>query len=213
MHVFKKHGNKQERSSGQEQGRLPDTVSDEALLAAIVDRDVGAMEVLYQRYHRVLYALAYRIVSDHQIAEDLLQECFLAVWRSASSYLPQSGKVQSWLFSIIHHRAIDYVRSLQRRSALNETALDEIDLDESAGSPDTWNEAWLSMQCAQVREALMSLRKEQRLVIELAYFQGWTHTEIAEGCHIPLGTVKARMRLGLLHLKRLLERKGIDGST
>jgi RNA polymerase sigma factor (sigma-70 family) len=213
MHVFKKHGNKQERSGRQEQGRLPDTVSDEAILAAIARKEIGAMEILYQRYHRVLYSLAYRIVVDHQVAEDLLQECFLAVWDSASSYVPQNGKVQSWLFSIIHHRAIDYLRSLQRRAAFNETTLDEIDLDESAGSPDVRDEGWLSVQRAQVREALMGLRKEQRLVIELAYFQGWTHAEIAEGCHIPLGTVKARMRLGLLHLKRLLERKGIDGST
>lgn len=185
-------------------------LSDEALLKAIAGGAVWAMESLYQRYSRLLYSLAYRMVADHQIAEDLAQEAFLAVWRRATSYSPQSGAARSWLLSILHHRAIDHLRKVRRRSSMPEAPLEEIELDESTATPDVWDDAWRSLQSTQVRTALMQIPTEQRLVIELAYFQGWTHTEIAEGIQIPLGTVKARMRLGLLHLKRALEQMGID---
>lgn len=185
-------------------------ISDENLIRAIAGGAVWAMEPLYQRYSRVLYSLAYRMVSDHQIAEDLLQDAFLAVWRRATSYSPQSGAVRSWLISIVHHRTIDYLRSVRRRSVLKEATWEEVERDERTAQPDAWDEAWQSIQSAQVREALMRLPTEQRLVIELAYFQGWTHSEIAEGCQIPLGTVKARMRLGIMHLKRVLEQMGVS---
>ncbi|HEX6110259.1 MAG TPA: sigma-70 family RNA polymerase sigma factor [Ktedonobacteraceae bacterium] len=184
--------------------------SDEALLNAIAGGAVWAMESLYQRYSRILYSLAYRMVADHQVAEDLLQDAFLAVWRRATSYSPQTGAARSWLISILHHRTIDYLRKVRRRSTIQEASLEEIELDESIAYPDTWDEAWQSVKSSHVRAALMKIPTEQRLVIELAYFQGWTHTEIAEGTQIPLGTVKARMRLGLLHLKQILIEMGID---
>jgi RNA polymerase sigma-70 factor, ECF subfamily len=185
-------------------------LSDEALISAIASGAVWAMEPLYQRYSRVLYSLAYRMIADHQIAEDLIQEAFLSVWRRATSYSPQSGAVRSWLVSIVHHRAIDYLRAVRRRSALKETTWEEAEQDERTAFPDVWDEAWRSVQSAQVRVALMNIPTEQRMVIELAYFQGWTHSEIAAGCQIPLGTVKARMRLGLLHLKRELAQLGVN---
>lgn len=184
--------------------------SDEALIHAIAGGAVWAMEPLYQRYSRILYSLAYRMVSDHQIAEDLIQDAFLSVWRRATSYSPQSGAVRSWLISIVHHRTIDYLRSMRRRSVLKEATWEEVEQDERAAIPDVWDEVWRSVQGTQVRAALMNIPTDQRMVIELAYFQGWTHTEIAEGCQIPLGTVKARMRLGLLHLKRALEQMGVS---
>ena len=184
--------------------------SDEALLNAIAGGAVWAMESLYQRYSRILYSLAYRMVADHQIAEDLLQDAFLVVWRRATTYSPQTGAARSWLISILHHRTIDYLRKVRRRSTILETSLEEIELNESIAYPDTWDEAWQSVKSSHVRAALMNIPTEQRLVIELAYFQGWTHTEIAEGTQIPLGTVKARMRLGLLHLKQILIKMGID---
>src|SRR6266853_906932 len=184
--------------------------SDEALLNAIAGGAVWAMESLYLRYSRILYSLAYRMVADHQVAEDLLQDAFLAVWRRATSYSPQTGAARSWLISILHHRTIDYLRKVRRRSTIQEAPLEEIELNESITYPDTWDEAWQSVKSAHVREALMNIPTEQRLVIELAYFQGWTHTEIAEGTQTPLGTVKARMRLGLNRLKRALEEVGID---
>ena len=184
--------------------------SDEALLNAIAGGAVWAMESLYQRYSRILYSLAYRMVADHQVAEDLLQDAFLAVWRRATSYSPQSGAARSWLISILHHRTIDYLRKVRRQSSIQVAPLEEIELNESIAYPDTWDEAWQSVKSSHVRAALMKIPTEQRLVIELAYFQGWTHTEIAEGTQIPLGTVKARMRLGLLNLKQILIKMGID---
>ena len=184
--------------------------SDEALILAIAGGAVWAMEPLYQRYSRILYSLVYRMVSDHQVAEDLIQDAFLSVWRRAVSYSPQSGAVRSWLISIVHHRTIDYLRSVRRRSVLKETTWEEAEVDERAAFPDVWEEAWRSAQSAQVRAALMNIPTEQRMVIELAYFQGWTHSEIAAGCQIPLGTVKARLRLGLIHLKRALEKMGVN---
>jgi RNA polymerase sigma factor (sigma-70 family) len=191
-------------------GNTANELSDEALLSAIAGGAVWAMDSLYQRYSRILYSLAYRMVADHQIAEDLLQDAFLSVWRRSTSFSPQAGAARSWLISILHHRAIDHLRRVRRRSSIQEAPLDELELDETTAVPDVWDEAWRSVQSSQVRAALMKIPTEQRLVIELAYFQGWTHVEIAEGTQTPLGTVKARMRLGLNHLKRALEEQGID---
>ncbi len=188
----------------------PNELTDEALLNAIAGGAVWAMESLYERYSRILYSLAYRMVADHQVAEDLLQDAFLSVWRRATSYSPQMGAARSWLISILHHRTIDYLRRARRRSTIQEVLLEDTELDESTASPDVWDEAWRSVKSSHVRAALMKIPTEQRLVIELAYFQGWTHTEIAEGTQIPLGTVKARMRLGLSHLKQVLIRMGMD---
>ena len=187
-----------------------DELSDEALINAIAEGAEWAMEPLYERYNRVLYSLAYRMVADHQVAEDLLQDAFLSVWRRATSYSPQSGAVRSWLISIVHHRTIDYLRAVRRRAGLKEVTWEEVELDERTAFPDVWEEALRSVQGAQLRAALRNIPPEQRMVIELAYFQGWTHSEIAEGCEIPLGTVKARMRLGLSHLRLQLAQMGVD---
>ena len=187
-----------------------DEPSDEALLNAIAGGAVWAMDSLYQRYSRILYSLAFRMVADHQVAEDLLQEAFLAVWRRATTYSPQTGAARSWLISILHHRTIDYLRRVRRRSTIQEAPLEELELNESIAYPDAWDAAWQSVKSSHVRAALMKIPPEQRLVIELAYFQGWTHSEIAQGTQISLGTIKARMRLGLLHLKQVLIQMGID---
>lgn len=184
--------------------------SDEDLLNAIAGGAVWALDSLYQRYSRILYSLAYRMVADHQVAEDLLQDAFLAVWRRATTFSPQSGAARSWLISIMHHRTIDYLRRVRRRSTIQEAPLEELELNESIANPDAWDAAWQSVKSSHVRAALMQIPTEQRMVIELAYFQGWTHSEIAAGTQIPLGTIKARMRLGLLHLKQVLIQMGID---
>jgi len=193
-----------------ENGNSTTELSDEALLKEIAGGAVWAMDSLYERYSRMLYSVAYRMVADHQIAEDLLQDAFLAVWRRSTSYSPQTGAARSCLISILHHRTIDHLRRMRRRSGIVEAPLEELELDETTAFPDVWDEAWRSIKSSQVRAALMKIPTEQRLVIELAYFQGWTHAEIAEGTEIPLGTVKARMRLGLHHLKRVLEEMGMD---
>ena len=183
-------------------------LSDEALIHALALGVLWSLEILYQRYARLLYSIAYRMVSDHQVAEDLLQDTFVSVWQNAGSYSSQSGSVRNWLVAIIRHHAIDQLRKKRARADFKTTPVDELMTDESLTMPDAWEEAWKSIQGTQVRNALKLLSHEQRMVIELAYFQGWTHTEIADGYHIPLGTVKARMRLGLMRLKRLLEQMG-----
>jgi RNA polymerase sigma factor (sigma-70 family) len=185
-------------------------LSDEALLNAIAGGAVWAMESLYQRFSRSLYSLVYRMVANQQVAEDLLQDVFLAVWRRAASYSPQKSTVRIWLFSITHHRTIDYLRRVRSQSTIQEVLLEETALHESITSPDAWDEAWRSVKNSHVQVALMKIPPDQRLVIELAYFKGWTHTEIAEGMQIPLGTVKGRMRLGLTHLKQVLIQMGMD---
>ena len=186
-----------------------DELSDESLLHALAGGALWAMEPLYQRYRRLLYSVAYRMVADHQVAENLLQEVFFAVWRHATSYAPQSGTVRTWLISIMHHRTIDYLRSTGCRSTAKEVTWEVVEQEMRPVCPDVWEEAWRSVQSAQVRASLMKLPRKQQLMFELAYFQGWTHGEIAERYQIPLGTVKGRIRLGLLHLKRdLAQREG-----
>lgn len=184
-------------------------LSDEALIRAIAGGETWALETLYQRYARLLYSLVYRMIADHQIAEDLLQEAFLSIWQRAVSYSPQLGAVRGWLVSIVHHRTIDYLRYVRRRATLKEATWEEVEQDERLAFPDVWDEAWRTVQSETLRSALMKISTEQRMMIELAYFQGWTHSEIAEGCKLPLGTVKARLRLGLIRLKRVLEEMGV----
>jgi RNA polymerase sigma-70 factor, ECF subfamily len=166
------------------------------------------MEPLYQRYSRQLYSLAYAMVTEPQVAQNLTQETFLAVSRHASAYAPQAGAVRSWLLSILRYRTLDYLRALRRRSSLQEVRWEQVEEDEQPIQPDAWDEAWRSIPGSQVRVALMQIPLQQRSVIALAYFQGWTQSEIVQENGIPLGTVKARMRPGLLHLKQAFDRMG-----
>src|SRR5205807_8261635 len=112
-----------------------DELSDEALINALAEEAEWAMEPLYERYNRVLYSLAYRMVADHQVAEDLLQEAFLSVWRHATSYSPQSGPVRSWLITILHNLTIDYLRAVRRRAGLKEVTWEEVEQAEQIASP------------------------------------------------------------------------------
>ena len=189
-----------------------DVISDEYLIDAIGRGDVSAMELLYDRYSRPFFSLAYRVTASKQAAEDLVQAAFLAIWQNRTSYSREVGSVRSWLYSIMHYRVIDYLRRQRSRSKWREIPLEEVEYDEDLlVSPDPWEETWRSEQVALIREALQSLSEEQRRAIELAYFEGLTREEIAERCGIPVGTVKSRLRLGLLHLKHALIEKSIVG--
>ena len=187
---------------------LHSLAGDQDVLAAVARGNVEALDLLYQRYHQRLYALAYRMVADRQIAEDLIQETFVRVWRHAASYSPQAGSVRGWLFAILRNYAIDCIRKQRQRSAPREVPLGEIDCDEHLAVGDTWEEVWRREERAQIRRALDHLSEKQRMVIELGYFQGYTHVEIAAMSGLPLGTVKSSMRLGLGALKRELVKSG-----
>ena len=187
-----------------------DELSDEFLMDAIAGRAMWALERLHDRYSGRFYALAYRMTADHMVAEELVQDAFFTIWRSATSYAPQRGPVRNWLFSIIYHQTLHYLRSVRHHSTLQQVSLQEAEAYERFALSDVWEQAWGSIQSADLHACLMQLPTQQRVVIELAYFWGWTHTEIAQRCQIPLGTVKARIRLGVFHLRRALEQKGGD---
>jgi RNA polymerase sigma factor (sigma-70 family) len=188
-----------------------DELSDEFLIDAIAGGAMWALERLYQRYNRRFYALAYRITADKMVTEELVQDAFLSVWQSATSYAPQEGPVRGWLFSIIYHHSINYLRSVRRSSILQQVPWQEVEMYERFALSDVWEQAWSSALRVELHTCLMQLPTEQRAVIALAYFWGWTHGEIARRCQIPIGTVKARIRLGVTHLRRALElREGVE---
>ena len=187
-----------------------DELSDEFLIEAIAGGAMWALERLCHRYRGRFYALAYRMTADKMVAEELVQDAFLAVWQSATSYARPAGPIRSWLFSIIYHHAVDYLRSVRRRSTLQQVKWHEVEAYERFAISDVWEEAWSSAQIAELHACLDRLPINQRTVIKLAYFEGWTHTEIAQRCQIPIGTVKARIRLGVRHLRKALEHDGAE---
>jgi RNA polymerase sigma-70 factor, ECF subfamily len=184
--------------------------NDETLILAIRHGVEQAMEILYQRYSRYAYTLAYRITHDSATAEDIVQEAFLAIWIKAASYQEQQGSVRTWIQAIVHHRAVDRVRAAVHRDGLWTSLQAESEQNPSGEAAEVWEEAWRNERSLLIHSVLQQLPKEQRQVIELGYFAGYTHTEIAEHWHIPLGTVKGRMRLGLQKMKQLLREYGVE---
>jgi RNA polymerase sigma-70 factor (ECF subfamily) len=174
-------------------------LADEDLISLVQARDAEAFATLYDRHSRAAYSLAYRMMGEPQAAEDLVQEAFLKLWRgAASSYRPERGSVRSWLLAIVHNRAIDQLRS----SASRRRTQEKVEATAPRIQPsEAFKESWRNVQREQVREALKGLPEEQLKVLELAYFSGYTHVEIAELLGLPLGTVKGRMRLGLKKIK------------
>lgn len=187
-------------------------LSDEALITAICSRAEWAIELLYQRYQRFAFSLAYHILHDSSAAEDVVQETFLSIWHKAISYQRQLGSVHRWLQAIVHHRAIDRVRAAAHRDYQWIPLQAEDEQDPPDQQPEPWEETWLGERRALIRAALEELPAEQRQVIEMAYFGGYTHAEIADLYQVPLGTVKGRMRLGLQKMKRILQEQGLDAA-
>ncbi len=182
-------------------------LSDEALLALCSRADESALGELYDRYGRVAYGLALRVVRDRALAEDAVQEAFLAVWRSAGAFLAEQGKPSTWILTLVHRRAVDLVRREERRRA---EPLDDLARHDPAGSEATDEEAWLRAQRQVVQEALRKLPPDQREAIELAYYGGFTQSELAERLGQPLGTIKSRMFTGLKRLRELLAEAGLE---
>jgi RNA polymerase sigma factor (sigma-70 family) len=184
--------------------RAPSPVdeADRAVLVRIADGELAALEDLYDRYKTMAYSIAYRITNDATLAEDVVQDAFLGAWRNAARYIEARGSVKTWLLSIVHHRAIDAIR---RRRPTTELPEVETALPLALTLPDVWAEVSASLDAETVRSALQALSGVQREALELAYFGGLTQGEIAERTGAPLGTVKSRMRLGLLAMRRTLE--------
>jgi RNA polymerase sigma-70 factor (ECF subfamily) len=188
--------------------RAPSPVdeADRAALLRMAEGELAALEDLYDRYKSMAYSIAYRITNDATLAEDVVQDAFLGAWRNAARYMEGRGSVKTWLLSIVHHRAIDAVR---RRRPTTELPDMETALPVALTLPDVWAEVSAILDADTVRSALEALSEVQREALELAYFGGLTQFEIAERTGTPLGTVKSRMRLGLLAMRRSL----VVGST
>ena len=177
-------------------------LADEDLISLVGDGDAEAFALLYDRHSRAAYSLAYRLMNGRQAAEDLLQDSFIKVWRSAGGYRVGRGSVRTWILSIVRNRAIDQFRS----DASRRRTRDEVEASTPTSYPsEAFAETWRNTQQEQVREVLKTLPQEQLRILELAYFSGYTHVEIAERLSLPLGTVKGRMRLGLEKLRNHTE--------
>ena len=171
-------------------------LADEELMPLIAERDPEAFEVFYDRHGGVAYSLAYRIVGSRQAAEDVTQEAFISIWRSGARFDPTRGSVRSWTLGIVRNRAIDALRRDAGRAPKLDFD-DEAILEQRTSDDLTEEEVVRRDQAAGLRGALQKLPGDQSKVIQLAYFGGFSHSEIAEMLGMPLGTVKGRMRLGL----------------
>ncbi len=164
--------------------------------------DPRAFELVYDRHSGAAFSLAYRMVGRGNVAEDVVQEAFLSIWRSGARYERARGSVRTWVLGIVHHRAIDQLR---RSSVHDKRRASDEGLEERLESGErTDNEVARREEAASIRSAMDTLPADQSHVIELAYFGGFTHTEIAGILEAPVGTVKGRMRLGLEKLRNQL---------
>jgi RNA polymerase sigma factor (sigma-70 family) len=173
-------------------------LSDEAIVALVARGEEVALGELYDRFGRIAYGLALRIVRDTALAEDAVQEAFLTVWRSAGRFSPDRAKASTWILTLVHRRAVDLVRREERRRVEPlEPALED-------QAPATEDVAWLRLERERVQGALRALPDQQREALELAYYGGFTQSELADRLGQPLGTIKSRMFAGLGRLRELL---------
>jgi RNA polymerase sigma-70 factor, ECF subfamily len=182
--------------------RLPTDLADEELMRRVAEGDTAAFSVIYDRHSTVAYSLAYRIAGRRSAADDVVQEAFLSLWKAAGRYEEGRGSVRSFVLGIVHNRAIDGLR----RATVHDSrrASDEGIEERFEARERTEAEVARRDVAAGLRSAMEGLPEDQRKVIDLAYFGGFTHSEIAEMLGAPLGTVKGRMRLGLEKLRTTL---------
>jgi RNA polymerase sigma-70 factor (ECF subfamily) len=182
-------------------------LADEDLISLVAAKgSAEAFAALYDRHGSAAYSLSYRMMGEKQAAEDLMQDAFLKVWRNAESYRTERGSVRTWILSIVHNRGIDQLRSLASRRRTQ----DRVEASAPVSQPsEAFAQTWRNSQREQVREALGTLPAEQLKILELAYFSGYTHVEIAELLELPLGTVKGRMRLGLKKIRDYFDSRDV----
>lgn len=181
-------------------------LSDEALVALAARSEQSALSELYDRYGRPAYGLALRVLRDEALAEDAVQEAFLSLWRTASRFVPEKGKASTWILTLVHRRSVDLVRREEQRRA------DPLDHVAEPGGGSVDEEAWLRLQRERVQGALKQLPDQQREALELAYYGGFTQSELAERLGQPIGTIKSRMFAGLSRLRELLGDPGMEMS-
>jgi len=184
-------------------------VDDRELARGLAAGEVSALEGLYDRYGGLAYSVAYRVLGDAGRAEDVVQDCFLKLWNSANRFDAERGSLRTWITTSVRNRSIDYLRG----RAAHERREREIPATTQLSGPgsDPWREVSEQLEREAVLAALGSLPADQRQVVELAYYGGYTQAEIAELSQVPLSTVKGRMRLALEKLHSYLQARGVAG--
>lgn len=177
------------------------SLRDEELLVLVAHSDEQALGTLYDRYGRLIFSMAMRITGDRLTAEEVTQDVFQVVWQQTAAFRPTSGTIPAWIIGITRHRAIDRIRSQRHKARQKDTQLDDTMAAVLSDNTSVENDAVLH---TDIRAALGDLPKEQRHVIELAYYGGLTTVEIASSMGTPVGTVKTRLRLGLSRLRTAL---------
>jgi RNA polymerase sigma-70 factor (ECF subfamily) len=182
-------------------------LSDEAVVALVARGDERALAELYDRYGTPAYSLARRVLRDPALAEDAVQDAFLAIWRGAERFAPERAKASSWIMTLVHRRAVDLVRREQRRRA---DSLPEAEPAAPEGSAE--DAVWLRLERERVQQALRQLPDRQRETLELAYYGGFTQSELADRLGRPLGTIKSQMFAALAGLREVLDAQSQEGS-
>lgn len=181
--------------------RQYEAANEAALITRLRARDQAALAELYAQYSGVVYALALKILGQPQDAEDVVVDSFWQIWQQAENYNAERGQLRSWVVTIGRSRALDRFRALRRGPM---AGAEELDVNQSATTDNPEQEAWALQQSEQVRRALASLPQEQRAALELAYYYGFSQSEVAERLGEPLGTIKTRIRLGMMKLREQL---------
>lgn len=185
-------------------------LSDEAIVALVARSEELALAELYDRYCDAAHSLARRVVRDSSLADDVVQEAFLSVWRGAARFMPEQATAATWLMTLVHRRAVDLVRREQRRRA--DSLPNDLDERRADGAGSASDVVWLRLERERVQEALRRLPDAQRELLELAYYGGFTQVELAERLGRPLGTIKSQMYAGLSQLRELMEARPGEAS-
>ena len=178
-----------------------DPVEEASWLSGVARGDVASFQKLYQRFRGVIYSTIYKVLADREDAEDTAQEVFAQIWQKAHLFQKNKGRALTWIATMARNRAIDRLRTKQRRARLGEEFIERESVDEQILSRDASDDADLSERARAVRQLMTVLTEEQREAIELVYFGGLTHAEAAGRLGQPLGTIKARVRRGLARLR------------